>query len=145
MDDKIAKAFEKAGIQMVTGDTYQDFTKSRIAMIMMFAEWCPHCVAAKPIYLKFATMVEKYNKQQKKKENMIRLGAIDYDLKDNAPFKERFDVYSVPIFIMFSSTDSTQPYSGSRTPEDLYQKLLAFESEERKKFGISYKIVPNLK
>lgn len=135
MAKNIAKDFKDAGISMVSGDKYKDFVEERTAMIMMFAEWCPHCVAAKPAYLDLAAKVEAYN-QKASKKNQIYLGAIDFDLKSTEAFKKEFDAYMVPTFAMFASTGATKIYSGDRTSGDLFAKLREFEKEERKKYGM---------
>lgn len=136
MASGIADSFQDAGISMVSGKEYKEFVKDKTAMIMLFAEWCPHCIAAKPGYLDMAERIEKYNNKVSSSKK-ISLGAMDFDLKTSEPFKKDFDAFLVPTFVLFSSTGKSQVYSGSRTGENLLKQLQDFEKEERKKYGIA--------
>lgn len=98
----------------LTNGKFEEFTKKGVAFVDFFAEWCMPCLMMAPI-------VEELSEKFKKK---IKFGKVD--VGDNQQLAKKFDVSSIPCFIIFKDGKPVGRFVGSMSSDDLEEKLRKF-------------------
>lgn len=98
----------------LTKSEFEDFTKKGLVLIDFFAEWCMPC-------LMMAPMIDELSEKFKGK---IKFGKVN--VGDNQELAQRFNVSSIPNLILFKEGKPAERFVGSRSAEELQEKLNKF-------------------
>jgi thioredoxin 1 len=93
---------------------FDEFTKKGLVFVDFFAEWCMPCVMMTPI-------VEEISETFKGK---IKFGKIN--VGDNEGVARKFDVSSIPNFILFKDGKVVENFVGAMDAEELESRLKKF-------------------
>ncbi|MBI2044343.1 thioredoxin [Candidatus Pacearchaeota archaeon] len=93
---------------------FESFVKQGHVLIDFTASWCMPCIMMSPIMDDLA----------KKFKGKIKFGKIDID--ENPDLAERYNVVSIPNFILFKNGQKADQYIGSSSQEDFEKKLKKF-------------------
>lgn len=93
---------------------FDEFVKSGIVFIDFFAEWCMPCLMMTPI-------VEELSKKFAKK---IKFGKVN--VEDNESLAGKFNITSIPNFILLKDGKVIEQFIGAMSPEELEKKLKKF-------------------
>lgn len=93
---------------------FEEFTKKGLVFIDFFAEWCMPCVMMAPI-------VEEVSEIFKGK---IKFGKVN--VGENESLAKKFDVSSIPNFILFKEGKSIEQFVGAMDAEELENRLKSF-------------------
>jgi thioredoxin 1 len=95
----------------LTNGEFDSFIKSGIVLIDFFAEWCMPCLMMAPV-------IEELSDKFKGK---IKFGKINVD--ENSRLAQKFDVMSLPNFILFKDGKASERFVGAIDLEDFEKKL----------------------
>ena len=98
----------------LTPQKFEDFIKGDIALIDFFAEWCTPCLTMAPI------LDELSNKFKDK----IKFGKVN--IKGNEELAQKFKITSIPNLILFKEGKLIEQVVGSKSFEELEEKLKEF-------------------
>jgi thioredoxin 1 len=98
-------------IPELTNGEFENFTKEGIVLIDFFAEWCMPCMMMLPI-------LEDVNEELKGK---IKIGKIN--VEDNGDIAHKYEVSSIPNFIIFKDGQKVDQFMGSMTQDELTEKI----------------------
>jgi thioredoxin 1 len=98
----------------LSGKKFDEFTKQGLVFIDFFAEWCMPCVMMAPIVEEVS---EKFNKK-------IKFGKIN--VGENEPLARKFNVSSIPNFILFKDGKVVENFVGAMDAEELESRLKKF-------------------
>lgn len=101
-------------VKELTGKEFDDFTKKGLVFIDFFAEWCMPCVMMTPI-------IEEISEKLDKK---IKFGKVN--VGDNEALARKFNVSSIPNFILFKDGKVVENFVGAMDSEELENKLNKF-------------------
>jgi thioredoxin 1 len=93
---------------------FEEFTKKGLVFVDFFAEWCMPCVMMAPI-------VEETSETFKGK---IKFGKIN--VGDNENLARKFNVSSIPNFVLFKDGKVIENFVGAMDAEELEEKLNKF-------------------
>jgi thioredoxin 1 len=91
----------------LTNGEFSTFTKEGLVFVDFFAEWCMPCVMMGPI-------VEDLSEEFKDK---VKFGKINID--DYGEAADKYDVSSIPTFILFKDGEPIERVTGAMNQEDL--------------------------
>ena len=97
----------------LTNGEFESFIKEGVVLIDFFAEWCMPCVIMGPIV---DDLAEKF-------EGKIKVGKVN--IGDNQEIAIKFNVKSIPNFILFKDGKQIDNFVGSLSAEELESKLQA--------------------
>jgi thioredoxin 1 len=92
---------------------FNSFIGKDTVLIEFFADWCMPCIMMAPIIEEIS---EKIKKQCK-----IKVGKVNID--DNSEIAQKFDVASIPHFVLFKEGKKIGEMIGSMTSEELEKKI----------------------
>ncbi|MFZ1971125.1 MAG: thioredoxin [Candidatus Nanoarchaeia archaeon] len=95
----------------LTNGEFDGFIKNGSVLIDFFAEWCMPCLMMAPI-------MEELSDKFKGK---VKFGKINVD--ENNKLAQKFDVMSIPNFILFKNGKASERFVGAMNLEDFEQKL----------------------
>lgn len=98
----------------LTNKEFEDFTKKGLVLIDFFAGWCMPCLVMAPI-------IDELSERFKGK---IKFGKVD--VGDNQELAQKFNVSSIPNFILFKDGKPAEQFIGSMSAEGLQEKLNKF-------------------
>jgi len=98
----------------LTNGKFDEFTKKGIALVDFFADWCMPCLMMAPIV---EDLSEKFH-------GKINFGKIDVD--ENHALAEKFNVHSIPNFVLFKNGKPVEKFTGAISSEDFEEKLRKF-------------------
>ena len=90
---------------------FEEFTKHGNVLIDFYAEWCMPCLMMSPV---IDEMSDKFKGE-------IKFGKINID--DNQEIANKFNVASIPNFVLFKDGKPTEQFVGSMHVEDFSEKL----------------------
>jgi thioredoxin 1 len=93
---------------------FDEFTKKGLVFVDFFAEWCMPCVMMAPI-------IEELSETFKGK---IKFGKVN--VGDNESLGRKFDISSIPNFILFKDGKVIENFVGAMDSEELENKLKKF-------------------
>lgn len=102
MNDKVPELTEKG---------FDDFVKGGLVLVDFFADWCMPCMMMVPI-------VEELSEIFKDK---IKFGKVN--VEDSQNLAQRFEVRSIPHFVLFKEGKVIDNFNGSISQEDFEEKL----------------------
>ncbi len=95
----------------LTNGKFEEFTKKGVAFVDFFAEWCMPCLMMAPIVEELS---EKFG-------NKVKFGKVN--VGDNQQLAKKFEVSSIPCFIIFKDGKPVDRFVGSTSAEDLEEKI----------------------
>lgn len=98
----------------LTNGEFNDFVKDGTVLIDFFADWCMPCVMMGPI---IEDMAEKFN-------GKIKFGKVN--IEDNQNLAQKFEVSSIPNFVVFKDGKAVNHLIGSMDEESFEGKLKEF-------------------
>lgn len=98
----------------LTNGEFNDFIKEGTVLIDFFAEWCMPCVMMAPV-------IEELSDKFKEK---IKFGKVNVD--DNPELAQKFNVVSIPNFVLFKDGEKVEQFMGSMPTESFSEKLEKF-------------------
>jgi thioredoxin 1 len=101
-------------VSELSAKKFDEFTKSGLVFVDFFAEWCMPCVMMAPI-------VEEVSNKFKKK---IKFGKIN--VSENEAISRKFDVSSIPNFVLFKDGKPVEQFVGAMDAEELENRLKKF-------------------
>lgn len=98
----------------LTSKEFEDFTKKGLVFIDFFAEWCMPCVMMAPV-------VDEVSEKFEKK---IKFGKVN--VGDNEKLATKFQISSIPCFILFKDGKPIERFIGAMSDEELENRLGKF-------------------
>ena len=91
----------------LTNGEFEDFIKEGTVLIDFFAEWCMPCVMMAPI-------LEDLSGEFSDK---AKIGKVNID--DNQAIAQKFEVTSIPTFIVFKDGKNVEQFVGGKSQDEL--------------------------
>ncbi len=101
-------------VHELTNGEFVEFTKNGTVLIDFFAEWCMPCVMMEPI-------IEDLSDKFKGK---IKFGRVN--VEDNHELSNKFNIRSIPNFVLFKDGKVLHQFIGSMPEEDFEERLRKF-------------------
>ena len=101
-------------VQELTPHAFEDFIKEGTVLIDFFAEWCTPCLTMAPI-------IDELSDKFKGK---IKFGKVN--IEGNEELAQKFKITSIPNLILFKEGKLIEQIAGSRSFEELEEKLNKF-------------------
>jgi len=98
----------------LTNGKFEEFTKKGLVLVDFFAEWCMPCLMMAPVI----------DDLSDKLSGKIKFGKLDVD--ENSDLSEKFQIHSIPNFILFKDGKLAERFVGSMPAEDFEEKLRKF-------------------
>ena len=98
----------------LTKKEFDNFIKEKIVVIDFFADWCMPCLMMAPVL----------DDLSDKLSGKIKFGKLDVD--ENQDISEKFQVRSIPNFVLFKDGKMAERFVGSMPAEDFEEKLRKF-------------------
>lgn len=95
----------------LSGKEFDNFTKEKVVVIDFYADWCMPCLMMVPVTEEIA----------RKFKGKIKFGKVN--IEDNQELAQKFNVSSIPTFILFKDGKQADQFVGSRSIEDFEEKL----------------------
>ncbi len=95
----------------LTGSEFDNFIKKGFVLVDFYADWCMPCVMMAPV-------IEELGK---KFSGKIKFGKLNID--DSRELAKKFDVRSIPNFILFEEGKIKERFVGAIYIEDFEEKL----------------------
>ena len=101
-------------IPELTTKEFEEFTKKGLVFIDFFAEWCMPCLMMAPV---LDELSEKLGEK-------VRFGKIN--VEDNQVLARKFNVSSIPNFVLFKDSKPVEQFVGAISGEELEKRLEKF-------------------
>ena len=98
----------------LTNHEFENFTKQGTVVVDFFAEWCMPCLMMAPI---IDELSEKF-------KGKINFGKVN--IEDNHELASRFNIVSIPNFVLFKDGKPIKQIVGVRSNEDFEEELTKF-------------------
>lgn len=98
-------------IPELTRGEFEDFSKNGLVFLDFFAEWNMPCTMMSPI-------IEDLSEEFRGK---IKFGRINID--DNMKIAQKFEVSSIPTFVLLKDSEILEKFSGSLNQDELEEIL----------------------
>ncbi len=102
------------GVPELSAKQFEEFIKKGVVFIDFFAEWCMPCLMMAPI---IDELKEKF-------KGRIKFGKVNTG--DNESLARKFDISSIPNFILFRDGKPVEQFVGAMSSEELENKLKSF-------------------
>jgi thioredoxin 1 len=97
--------------ELSSGQVEEFIKKNRVAMVDFFAPWCGPCRALAPVIGELA------------EEFAGRAAIAKFNVDSDGALSEKYGIRSIPTMIFFKDGEAVETITGTRTREDLAQKL----------------------
>jgi thioredoxin 1 len=98
----------------LTNGKFHEFIKEGTVLIDFYADWCMPCVMMGPIV---EEIEEKFGKK-------LKFGKVN--VEDGHEIAQKFNVSSIPNFVMFKDGKVLTNFVGAMSEEDFAEKLKKF-------------------
>ena len=98
-------------VHELTGKEFDPFIKEGVVLIDFFADWCMPCLMMAPVLEELAENLK----------GKIKIGKVD--VGENQALASRFNVSSIPNFILFKNGKPETQFVGAMSLEDFEEKL----------------------
>jgi thioredoxin 1 len=95
----------------LTNGEFEEFAKQGVVVVDFFAEWCMPCMTMAPVIDELA---EKF-------KGKVKFGKIN--IEDNQGIANKFNVRSIPNFIILKDGNPVEQFTGAVSAEDFEEKL----------------------
>ena len=92
---------------------FNDFIKKDLVLIDFAADWCMPCIMMAPV-------IDELSEKLKK----IKFGKVN--IEENQELAQKFDIVSLPNFILFKKGKQIEQFIGAMSSEDFEKKLDKF-------------------
>ncbi|MEK6842256.1 MAG: thioredoxin [Nanoarchaeota archaeon] len=99
------------GVPELSKNEFDNYTRNGVVLIDFFADWCMPCVMMSPI---LEELSEKFH-------GKIKFGKINVD--DNQALAQKFNVVSIPNFVLFKDGKKTEQFIGAMAVEEFEKRL----------------------
>ncbi len=110
----LIKMTENDKVPELSGSEFNSYIKEGTVLIDFFADWCMPCVMMSPI-------IDELSQEFKGK---IKFGKVN--IEDNQDIAQKFDVVSIPNFVLFKDSKQIEQFVGSMPGDDFKDKLGKF-------------------
>jgi len=101
----------KDKVPELTNGEFEEYIKDGLALIDFFAEWCMPCLMMAPV---IEELSEKFR-------GKIKFGKVN--IEDNRVLAEKFEVRSIPNFVLFNNGKVLDNFVGAVSSDELEEKL----------------------
>ena len=101
-------------VSELSRNEFNNFIKKDLVLIDFSADWCMPCLMMNPII----------NELSEKFKGKMEFGKVN--IEDNQELAQKFDVVSIPNFILFKDGKQIGQFIGSMPFEDFEKKLKKF-------------------
>lgn len=101
-------------VNELTNGAFNDFVKEGTVLVDFYADWCMPCVMMGPIVEDIA---EKF-------DGKLKVGKVN--VEDGHEIAQKFNVSSIPNFVLFKDGKVVQNFVGAMSEEDFSEKLKKF-------------------
>ena len=101
-------------VNELTNGAFNEFIKDGTVLIDFYADWCMPCVMMGPIVEDIA---EKF-------DGKLKVGKVN--VEDGHEIAQKFNVSSIPNFVLFKDGKVVQNFVGAMSEEDFSEKLKKF-------------------
>ncbi len=98
----------------LSGKEFDNFTKEELVLVDFYADWCMPCLMMTPV-------IEELSRKFKGK---IKFGKVN--IEDNQELAQKFNVSSIPNFVLLKKGKVIEQFVGSRPIEEFEEKLKNF-------------------
>ena len=91
----------------LTSGEFENFIKEGVVLIDFFADWCMPCVMMAPV---LDDLCDEFH-------DKMKCGKVNID--DNSELATKFNISSIPNFILFKEGKMVEQVMGSMTQEEL--------------------------
>lgn len=98
----------------LTNGEFEEFIMEGIVLIDFFAEWCMPCVMMAPI---IEDLKEEF-------EGRAKIGKVH--IEDNPSLAKKYEIQSIPHFIIFKDGEVVEELTGSMTQPELSEILTKY-------------------
>lgn len=95
----------------LTNNEFEQFIKKGLVLIDFFADWCMPCVMMGPIVDEVAD----------KLKGKVKIGKVN--VEDNEEIARRFNVSSIPNFILFKDGKVIDQFTGAMADDELEERI----------------------
>ena len=95
----------------LSGEEINTFIKKGVVMIDFYADWCMPCITMGPVVEELA----------EKLKGKIKIGKVN--VGDYPEIAQKFNVSSIPNFIVFKDGKQVDSFTGTMYSEELEEKL----------------------
>lgn len=95
----------------LTNEEFDEFVKEGLVLIDFYADWCMPCVMMGPIV---DDVAEKF-------KGKVKVGKVN--IEDNQEIAQRYNVASIPNFLIFKNGKVVDQFMGSMSEEELEEKI----------------------
>jgi len=110
----VIKMTNKEKVTELSSKDFDDFTKKGLVFIDFFAEWCMPCVMMTPIVEEVSEIFD----------GKMKFGKVN--VGDNEQLARKFNVSSIPNFILFKDGKPIENFVGAMDSEELESRLNEF-------------------
>jgi len=97
----------------LTNGEFEEFIKEGVVVVDFFADWCMPCLMMAPI-------LEEVSENIKGQAKIAKV-----NVEDNATIAQKFNISSIPNFVVFKDGKQVDQMVGSISAEDLEDKIKA--------------------
>ena len=101
-------------VEELTKGKFNDFIQEGTVLIDFFADWCMPCLMMAPV-------IDELDEKFKGK---IKFGKVD--VGENQALAQKFEVSSIPNFVLFKDGKIAERFVGSMPEEEFEEKLKKF-------------------
>lgn len=98
-------------VNEITSGEFSEYLKSDLVFIDFFAEWCMPCMMMSPV-------IDDLSEEFKEK---VKMGKIN--IEDYPEIADKYEVTSIPTFVIFKEGKPVEKISGSMTQDELTESL----------------------
>tara|TARA_B100000315_G_scaffold233379_1_gene246456 strand:- start:463 stop:789 length:327 start_codon:yes stop_codon:yes gene_type:complete len=98
----------------ISKSEFDDFIKKDLVLIDFAADWCMPCLMMVPV---IDELSEKF-------KGKIKFGKVN--IEENQELAQKFDIVSLPNFILFKKGKQIEQFIGAMSSEDFEKKLDKF-------------------
>ncbi len=98
----------------LTNGEFNEFIKEGTALVDFYADWCMPCVMMGPIV---EDVAEKF-------EDKLKVGKVN--VEDGHAIAQKFNVSSIPNFVLFKDGKVVANFVGAMSEEDFAERLKKF-------------------
>jgi len=95
----------------LTSNSFDEFVKEGVVLVDFWADWCMPCLMMAPVVDKIG---EKF-------EGKAKVGKVN--IEENQELAQKFNVNTIPNFIVFKDGKEVENFVGGMTAEELNGKL----------------------
>ncbi|HCJ82905.1 MAG TPA: thioredoxin [Parachlamydiales bacterium] len=103
-----------AEVMKVAGENFKDEINKGVVLVDFFADWCMPCLMMAPV---MDDLAEKFR-------GKIKFAKVN--IEDHPELAEKFNIVSIPNFVLFKKGKQEGQFIGSMTQEDFEKKLRDF-------------------